>query len=141
MTVANPFPLTGPDAAILPNGDVDPLGTETTSELQNLAQDCLHWLVCGPGQNPDNVNRGVGIGSYLSGDSDLLAQAPAAIETDFRKDTRIQDCAAQLLPGPPDEDGNPTYQIPVQVQPVAGAVVSLVFGWQQQAGAMLQSWQ
>lgn len=130
MTTANPFPLTGPDLVYVT--DADPMGRETTSEAQNLAQDCLHWLICLPAGNLDNEDRGVGVETYLSGTTDDAMRLPSAIEADFEKDSRIAGCSASVLMQP---DG--TWLINVVVQPVAGAVFPLQFQYEQEGGLTL----
>jgi hypothetical protein len=126
MTNSN-FPLTGgPDLVDLE--DLDPLGSETTSEAQSLSQDCYHWLNTRPGGNPDNEDRGVGVDQYLSGTAESFNALPGAIESDFLKDPRIQGCAASVQPQP---DGS--YTISVQVQGVVG-ILNLLFGYNQASG-------
>lgn len=133
MTAANPFNVTGPDLVLAT--DMDPLAVETTSEIENLAQDCYHWLICIPGGNLDNIDRGVGIYQYLSGTSDELRSLPSAIEADFQKDARVVDCVASIQGQP---NGAPL--ISVQVQPTAGGILPLLFGYSSAAGLELQSW-
>lgn len=133
MTTPNPFPTTGPD--LLYVDDLDPLATQTSSELQNLAQDCYHWLLTPPGRNPDNPDRGVDVNSRLSGTVEDLATLPAEIDSDFVKDTRIKDSSSSLAQNP---DG--TWSILAVITPQDGAVVPLTFGYAQGQGLTLQKW-
>lgn len=120
------FPVTAPDLVDLV--DLDPLASETTSELQNLAQDCYHWLLAWPGSNPDDLTRGVGVEQYLQGTTDQFASLPSAIETDFLKDSRILGCAAEIIT---NSDGS--FTINVLVQSITG-VLPLSFGYSQAGG-------
>jgi hypothetical protein len=126
--VAN-FPLTGPD--LVDVDGLDPLAGETTSEAQNLSQDCYHWLEALPGSNPDDVTRGVGVDQYLSGTDEQLRDLPGAIEADFIKDFRIQACAADVTQ---DQDGG--WVINVQIEAIIG-VFSLSFGYSQAGGLVI----
>ncbi len=127
MTTPNPnFPLTAPDWVGV--DDLDPLGVETSSEAQNLSQDCYHWLLTRPGGNLDNEDRGVGVESYLGGTLESLNSLPGVIEADFLKDPRVQGCVATIQPQP-----NGGYLISVQLQAVVG-VLQLLFGYSQASG-------
>jgi hypothetical protein len=126
MTQNINFPLTDPDLrGVL---DMDPYASETTSEAENLAQDCYHFLISLPRSNPDAPDRGVGVQQYLSGTTNDLATLPAKIEADFLKDPRIQGCAATLTLEP---DG--TYLIGVKVEGVIGVFV-FSYGYSQAGG-------
>lgn len=126
MSNVQPFPVTASD--LVDVVDLDPLASETTSELQNLAQDCYHWLLAWPGSNPDDLTRGVGVEQYLGGSTDTFASLPSAIETDFLKDTRILGCAAQIITNP---DGS--FLLNISVQAITG-VLPLSFRYTQAGG-------
>jgi hypothetical protein len=126
MTQDIRFPVTAPDLVDL--DDLDALGSETSSELQNLQQDCYHSLLAWPASNPDAPDRGVGVERYLSGTAADVGSLPAAIEADFLKDPRIQGCAATVTLEP---DGS--YLIAVQVEGAVG-VVGLSYGYTQGPG-------
>ena len=81
------LPLTYPDIVCL--DDMDPFAGETTSDLQNLAQDVLHVLMEMPGSNPDDPSRGVGVDLYLGGTADAFSTLPGAIDTQLSQDDRI----------------------------------------------------
>jgi hypothetical protein len=120
------FPLTAPDLVLV--DDLDPLGAETTSEAQNLSQDCYHNLIARPGSNLDDINRGVGVDQYLSGTLQSFNALPGIIETDFLKDSRIQNCAAAVV-----QNADGSYTISVQIVGVVG-VLNLLFGYNQASG-------
>jgi hypothetical protein len=126
MSNVQPFPVTASD--LVDVVDLDPFASETTSELQNLAQDCYHWLLAWPGSNPDDLTRGVGVEQYLGGSTDTFASLPSAIETDFLKDTRILGCAAQIITNP---DGS--FLLNISVQAITG-VLPLSFRYTQAGG-------
>ena len=127
MTLPNPFPYTAPD--LVDMLDLDPLASETTSDLQNLAQDCYHWLLCRPGSNPDDPTRGIGVELYLSGTANDLMGLQTAIEADFDKDVRIAATLATVILNP---DGS--YTIAVKVRGATGLVFSLSYSYTQAGG-------
>ena len=121
------FPVTAPDLAW--GVDVDPLMTETTSEIQNLCQDLGNRLIETPGSNLDFGNpntRGVGIFQYLSGTLAQLQGLPARIDAEFVQDPRVTDSYTQPITQNPDG----TYSISVQVTAL-GAVWGLSYAWSQ----------
>jgi hypothetical protein len=142
MATANQFPISAPDLVynvsydpdlgkLVTDGgfdDADPLAAETTSELQNLIQDCYHWLLCAPGGNLDDLTRGVGILNYLNGTTQDLVGLPGAIEQDFVKDPRITACSANVVK---ESDGS--FTIAIQVETAMG-VFPLTYGYSQSAG-------
>jgi len=69
--------------------DLDPYGRELSNADQELWQDLLHRLIEDPGSNLDDGDRGVGVFSLLSS-STSLQHIAHAIESDFRKDARVQ---------------------------------------------------
>lgn len=81
------LPLTYPDLLCL--DDLDPYASETTSDLQNLAQDVHHILLEELGSNPDDPSRGVGVLSYLGADEKLFGTLPGTIDTQLSEDDRI----------------------------------------------------
>lgn len=124
------FPLTAPDLQYIDDVS-DPLGSETTSEAQNLWQDLYHSLVCLPNGNPDAPGRGVGVLLYLSGTLTDLQGLPAKIEADFEQDFRVVGCAASLGQNP---DGS--YTIQILVQSVVG-VLTFNFGYAGASGLII----
>lgn len=97
--MASPLPLTAPDVVCF--DDLDLLGTETASDLETLEQDVYHVLIEVPGSNPDDVSRGCGVESILSGPSTRLDGLTTKIESQLRKDDRIDDARAMLTKLPP----------------------------------------
>ena len=69
--------------------DMDPNGNETTSDAQALAQDVYHILLETLGSNLDDLNRGIGVQGFASAQSGLLVNLPAIVDSQLRKDTRI----------------------------------------------------
>lgn len=124
--MTNPLPLTAPDLECF--DDLDLLGGETASDLETLEQDVYHTLIEEPGSNIDVTERGCGVESILSGPATRLDGMTSHIESQLRKDDRIDDAQATLTKLPPGstlpdgtvlEDGG--YLLSVQI--VAGAAV------------------
>lgn len=103
--------------------DLDPMGRETTSDLQTLRQDVLHVLLETAGSNIDDPNRGIGALNYLSGSVTDIAKLPAAIEQQLLQDDRIDTCDARLTL---QQDGGYLLAITVGVN---GAVVPLNYAY------------
>lgn len=116
------LPLTIAD--LVCGDDLDPFGTETTSDLQTLIQDVLHVLKEFPGSNPDDPNRGIGVETYLSGTADSLNVLPGLIQHQLSSDTRIDTCVAVVG----QDTGDDKFTLKVSIG-VNGAVVPLLFGW------------
>lgn len=125
VTLNSPgLPLTYPDLVCLE--DVDPLGRETTSDLQNLIQDVQHVIEEDLGSNLDDPQRGVGIRNYLSGTQDDLAALPGVIKNQLLRDARIDTCAVSITA--PTSAGF-VWVIAVDIG-VGASVIPLQFGWQ-----------
>lgn len=122
------LPLTYPD--LLAGDDVDPLGQETTSDLQNLVQDVIHVLVQDRGSNLDDPNRGVGLYNYLNGSSNDLESLVGAIKSNLLDDPRIDSVDVEISA---QTTGAFSYIIYVAIG-VNGTVLSLNFGWSQATG-------
>lgn len=131
MTQANPFPISASD--LVDVDDLDLLANQTTSEAQNLFQDCYHWLLTLPGTNLDNQARGVGVETYLNGSADQMAALPTAIEADFAKDPRIKDVSASVTPPGNPYDPTQSWQIQINVSGAAG-VFAMLFSYNQAQG-------
>src|ERR1700690_795675 len=95
MSQNPPLPLTYPD--LLFGNDLDPLGQETTSDLQNLMQDVQHVLQEDLGSNLDDPNRGVGIYNYLSGTNVDLQSLVGNIKSNLIDDPRIDSVDASAV--------------------------------------------
>jgi hypothetical protein len=110
--------------------DLDPLGGETTSDLQSLGQDILHILLEAPGTNPDDPDRGIGVEGMLSGTNVNLTNSATIIDSQLRKDDRIQSSKTTLT-----VDANGVYTLNLQVLPI-GAVLpqSLNFTYSASTG-------
>ncbi len=121
-----PLPLTYADAVC--TDDLDPNGNETTSDLQNLAQDIYHILLEAPGSNLDDPARGIGVEGLLSGTSLTLTQAASVIDSQLRKDDRIDSSTTTLT-----LDAGGTYQLTILVT-VDATVLPLGYTFSQQGG-------
>ncbi len=89
------LPLTYADLVAI--DDLDPLASETTSDLQTLAQDIYHILEEDPGSNLDDPERGVGVIRLLSGDTSVLQTLPHTIESELLKDDRIDQVNCTIV--------------------------------------------
>ena len=128
-TIAPALPLTYADLVFdAATGDLNPFGAETTSDLQNLIQDVGHILEELPGSNLDDVTRGIGIETYLSGNAKMLNSLPDKIETQLLADDRISSCTVTIQQNP---DGS--YVILVVIG-VAGSVIPLQYQWDTASG-------
>jgi hypothetical protein len=123
--VATQLPLTSPD--LVCRTDLDPYGSETQSDLETLTQDVLHLLLERPGTNPDDVDRGVGIETYLSGAESSLPALVAVIEAQVRRDDRVTSCTATVQATPGGAPGS--YLVSVTVGVIEG-VFPLLYSWQ-----------
>ena len=121
INIPNLLPLTAPD--LVCEVDLDPLARETINDLQNLEQDVLHILRETYGSNLDDINRGIGVISMLSGTTAPLATIANVIETQLVKDSRIDACKATL-----SQDGPGDFTLIVQVQ-VAAEVIGLSYSY------------
>ena len=126
---SNPaLPLTNPDMVC--ELDCDPLGAETTSDLQSLIQDVMHILMEDLGSNLDDPNRGVGIYRYLSGTQNDFRNLIATIESQLSSDPRIDSVSAQIQT---NTVGIYPYTIVVNLG-VNGSIIGLSFGWSSVTG-------
>lgn len=137
-----PLPLTAPDVVCF--DDLDQLAGETASDLETLEQDVYHILIEEPGSNIDDPDRGCGVERILSGPASGLDGMTNHIESQLRKDARIDGAKAKLTklaPGAalPDgtllEDGG--YLLEVEV--VAGtAILGLSYSFSANGGLVPQ---
>ncbi len=118
-----PLPLTYPDLLCV-NGDLDPFGGETTSDLQSLIQDVGHLLQEEPGSNPDDPNRGIGVHLYLNGTVDAFKGLSGLIEAQLSEDDRIDGISCKVTTNP-----NGTFLLRLDIG-VNGTIVPLQYGWQ-----------
>lgn len=121
------LPLTITDLVCV--DDLDPGGSETTSDLQALQQDLYHILVEAFGSNPDDPNRGIGVEGLLGGTSANLQAAASSIDSQFRKDDRVEQSQTTLTYDPSADE----YTIGVQVVPV-GSLLPLALGYTYSKG-------
>jgi len=123
-----PLPLTYPDLLCSP--DVDPLGQETTSDLQNLIQDVFHVLQEALGSNLDDPNRGVGLYRWLSGTNVDLAALVSTIDSQLQDDPRLDSVSSQIV-----QEVGSIYPWTIYVNlGVNGAIIGLSFGWSSSTG-------
>lgn len=126
--VSGELPVTVPVTDGVCTDDLDPNGNETTSDAQALAQDVYHIILEELGSNLDDPNRGIGADGYLSASSATLAALPSTIDSQLRKDTRIDSSKSTLTT---DASGAWT----LQVQLVAtGSVIPLGFAFDPSTG-------
>ena len=74
--------------------DLDHFAAETTTAMEELAQDLYHRLIEQPGSNIDDPDRGLGIEDMLSGPVD--PQLTHRIEAELRKDDRVDAVKATV---------------------------------------------
>lgn len=123
-----PLPLTVSDLVCV--DDLDAFGGETQSDLETLAQDVYHLLLERKSSNLDDPTRGIGAEGLLSGSADALAAAPSIIDSQLRKDTRIQASKTTLSQG---SDGS--YLLAIAIQPVGSLVpLPLKFSYSKATG-------
>jgi hypothetical protein len=129
-----PLPLTYPD--LVCNPDVDPLGAETTSDLQNLIQDVMHVRQEDLGSNLDDPNRGCGIRDYLSGASPNLQTLAGNIQSQLHDDPRLSSVTAQVVVNYPGSQYPYTILVNLGVD---GNVIGVSYGWSNQTGLIYQT--
>lgn len=96
--------------------DLDPLGSECATPLDELEQDLWHRLNEEYGSNPDDGDRGVGIENWLKKPFQPV-QLQRAIEIDFRKDPRVDSVTATVTAVAGVSE---TYQVSVAVDADSG---------------------
>lgn len=127
--MANALPLTYTDLVCF--DDVDPLASETSSDMQNLAQDVYHIILEGLGTNIDDPTRGVGVQNYLSGTQAQFSAVTSIIEAQLREDPRIDGVQCTLT-----DNGNNTFNIDTQIA-VAQSIIGVQVLWSNAAGPIL----
>ncbi len=68
--------------------DLDLFGRETVNELEDVDQDLYHRLLEARGSNPDDLERGLGLRSRLSGRPDPGLRSRA--EDECQRDPRVE---------------------------------------------------
>lgn len=121
-----PLPLTYTDAVC--GLDVDPLGRETGSDLENLVQDVFHVLLQALGSNPDDPDRGLGIEAVLNASDTAARTISGRVDRELDKDTRISSSSTSFSEQP---DGS--YLISIRIQ-VGDTVLPLDFSFDSQSG-------
>lgn len=79
--------------------DITPQVDETDpSKLTSLQQDCYHRLIQAKGENPDDLDAGIGLDGYLSqGMTDAdTTRLEGDIVAEFKKDDRVADVTATV---------------------------------------------
>lgn len=128
MTQPVPLPLTYADGLCVL--DVDPLGAETTSDLQNLIQDVFHLLITWPGTNPDDPTLGIGVDLYLSGTTKDLDALQKKIPQQLLEDDRIPTCTASVTQ---EADGSFTLDVEIGV---GSSTLGLQYSYTQEGGLL-----
>jgi hypothetical protein len=130
----NLLPLTYPDAQGY--DDVNPWGRETTSDLENLAQDVYHVLLEAPNSNLDdqyaNGITGIGLEESLSGSTDTLDSLAKRIDTMLELDTRVDSSTTTITVDSTDETGS-SFDIQIVID-VVGSVLPLSYSFTQAGG-------
>jgi hypothetical protein len=101
--------------------DIDPNGSETTSDLQSLTQDCYHVLWESLGANLDDPNRGVGVENALSNSSTDILAMPSNVDRQMELDTRVAKSVTTVT-----QTGPLSWFLNNQIYPV-GSVMPITF--------------
>jgi len=96
--------------------DLDLQGAEMDDPVAELEQDCYHRLIEMPGSNPDDVTRGLGLVSFLSGPID--DSLGGKIDAELRKDDRVEGTAVTIT-----ETGPGEYKIEIEIEPEGSIVI------------------
>jgi hypothetical protein len=111
--------------------DLDPSGSETTSDLQGLAQDVYHLLLQVLGSNLDAPTLGIGVKNLLSASSLKLAAAASIVDSQLRKDTRIQGSQTTVV-----QNSDGPYAINIVIV-ASGTVLPLSYQYSKQTGLVV----
>ena len=120
------IPLTTPD--LVCDDDLDPNAGEVANDLQALEQDVLHMLLERPGENIDDLSRGVGLVGMLSGTTADLAKVPARVEAGLLKDDRVTSCRTVI-----SSPSGGAYRIDITIETPAG-VLGLAYSYDAVGG-------
>lgn len=91
---AIPLPLAYSDLVLI--DDMDPFAAETTSDIQNLIQDCYHVVLQEKGSNPDDETRGFGLMSRLSGTLAEFVASASDLDAELEKDPRLDSSSTVI---------------------------------------------
>jgi hypothetical protein len=108
--------------------DMDPNGSETTSDLQSLTQDCYHVLLETLGSNLDDPTRGIGVENALSASSTVLLAMPSQVDAQLLRDDRVQSSTTTL-----SQTGSLSWSMQTKVVPV-GAVLPITYSYSPAQG-------
>lgn len=111
--------------------DLDPSGSETTSDLQALAQDVYHLLLQILGSNLDAPTLGIGIKNLLSASSLKLAAAASIVDSQLRKDARIAGSQTTVV-----QSSDGSYAINITIV-ASGTVLPLSYQYSKQTGLVV----
>lgn len=111
--------------------DIDTLGAETLTDLETFEQDVYHILLEAPGSNPDDIDRGIGIASLLSGKQPDLLAAASTVDAQLAKDERCHQSTTTI--GTEIVNGERVFAIQIEVQ-VDGSVLGLAFQFSDRGG-------
>lgn len=135
------LPLTAPDLVCVE--DMDPFAAETQTDLESLEQDVLHILDEDYGSNPDDPERGIGLGNLLSKPTTALSDIVRQVESQLRTDDRIDAVKATLteLPSGYSFPGGLTFPNGgwmLELDVVAnGAVTGLTYAYSPATGVIV----
>lgn len=93
--------------------DLDPFGTDTESDLEDLEQDSIHRLISPHASNPDDPDLGLGVDNFLSGTPDLTNNSQQIIN-ELKKDPRIDSVEANVSVAIESQAGD-TYNVDVEI--------------------------
>ena len=117
--------ITVPITDLVCMDDLDPNGSETTSDLQNLTQDIYHVILETLGANLDDPTRGIGIENVLSASSLDVTALPPIVDRQIELDARVQSSTTTLT----QDSGAPnSWTILIEVLPV-GSVLPIQYSY------------
>ncbi len=100
--------------------DMDEFGRELDDPFLELEQDVVHVLLETFGSNPDDLTRGAGLRSALSGPAKNLLRTKAQIEGAFEGDDRLTSVRADLAQG----DGRGSYKLALTLTLASGVQIA-----------------
>jgi hypothetical protein len=108
--------------------DIDPNGSETTSDLQSLVQDCYHVLWETLGANLDDPTRGIGVENALSNSAQDILAMPSNVDRQIELDDRVAKSVTTVA-----QTGPVNWSMTSTVYPV-GSVLPITFTYSPAQG-------
>lgn len=103
--------------------DADPNGSETTSDLQALVQDCYHVLIQTLGANLDDPTRGIGVEEALSNSAADILAMPANVDRQMLLDPRVRTSTTTVT-----QTGPLSWSLQTTIEPT-GDVMPISFSY------------